>query len=263
MYVMFKHKLPVLAALLLGAAAPALAANESAGDCSFNATSSARNLCHDLAVMRDYALGLTSDTFVDTPPVSLNPIPRAEKETTAQRPLSLLPGGLAQSQESRAPQAAQDPVANSTDTRTARLPKITATRAITARAPQGPKDYKSIDVQGSSASLATTGLSADPIQPKAQAGAASQRRYVALGDFTTPGEAIAVAQKFNLWTPRIQHVYVNGRHYSRVLVGPFADRSIKSVQAHLDQHGFSTAWPLRATADATPDTLIARYPGDG
>ena len=72
-----------------------------------------------------------------------------------------------------------------------------------------------------------------------------------------------MAQKFNLWTPRIQHVYVNGRHYSRVLVGPFADRSIKSVQAHLDQHGFSAAWPLRATADATPETLIARYPGDG
>ncbi|TQV80822.1 SPOR domain-containing protein [Denitrobaculum tricleocarpae] len=268
---MLKHKLPVLAALLMGASLPALAANDAAGDCSFNATSTAQNLCHDQRVMRDYALGLTSDTFVDTPPVTLEPIPRKNGKGRSQGPLSLLPGGSPQAQGDRAPQttarrAASEPSAAgqpqaASVSRVARLPRVTDTRDVTARAPRGPDEFNSRVILDNSAKFSAPSAQPEGYQP--QAGAKSQRRYVALGDFTTPHEAIEVARKFNLWTPRIQHVYVNGRHFSRVLVGPFADRSIKSVQKHLDQHGFGAAWPLRATADATPDTLIARYPGDG
>lgn len=265
MYVMLKHKLPVLAALLLGASIPALAANESAGDCSFNATATAQNLCHDQAVMRDYALGLTSDTFVDTPPVSLE---QDNRPAQSSGPLSLLPGGAPQAQQQPRPQTtAQRPASPENSVQRARivakLPKVTGTLDVTARTPRGPRAFNSLESRNNSAPAALTQKTPGTFAPQAPTGSTPQRRYVALGDFATPNEAVEVARKFNLWTPRIQHVYVNGRHYSRVLVGPFADRSIKSVQKHLDQHGFSTAWPLRATADATPDTLIARYPGDG
>lgn len=265
MYVMLKHKLPVLAALLLGASVPALAASESAGDCSFNATSTAQNLCHDQAVMRDYALGLTSDTFVDTPPITLEP---GNTTPRSQGPLSLLPGGMPQALQQSTPQTTEKrsntPKNGAQQLRTtAKLPKVTGTLNVTARSPRGPIEFNSLKSEGNSVQASLTQKIPGAFEPQAPAGNTPQRRYVALGDFATPNEAIEVARKFNLWTPRIQHVYVNGRHYSRVLVGPFADRSIKSVQKHLDQHGFSTAWPLRATADATPDTLIARYPGDG
>lgn len=267
MYVMLKHKLPVLAALFLGASIPALAANESAGDCSFNATATAQNLCHDQAVMRDYALGLTSDTFVDTPPVSLD---GGNASPKGPGPLSLLPGGSTQAArqpEKTSGAKAQQPVAPKNEVKPSRvatkLPKVTGTLDVTARTPRGPDGFNSLATLDNTAQSSLAQKTPGAFRSHTPADDAPQRRYVALGDFATPNEATEVARKFNLWTPRIQHVYVNGRHFSRVLVGPFADRSIKSVQKHLDQHGFSTAWPLRATADATPDTLIARYPGDG
>ncbi len=209
--------------------------------------------------MRDYALGLTSETFVTTPPVSLEPNAEAKPENSAPRPLSLLSGDLLQSQE---PAAAPEPTSALEPTITRDLQKKRpnpASKVVVEkqRPSRGAKPQKS--------RVFSSFVRRGPIagEQKTITGADALRRYVALGDFAVPADATDVARAFDLWNPRIQHVYMRGRHYRRVLVGPFSDGEIKSVQQHLDQHGFSTAWPLRTTADATPETLIARYPGDG
>ncbi len=84
MYVTSKHKLPLLAALMISVATQAFAAGSEIADCSYDATATAENLCREQAIMRDYALGLTSETLVHTPPVSLGVTPpRAPRAATA------------------------------------------------------------------------------------------------------------------------------------------------------------------------------------
>lgn len=258
MYVTSKHKLPLLAALLIGVSAQAFAASSETADCSYDASAKAENLCRDQAIMRDYALGLTSETLVHTPPVSLGVTPpratggsaAAASKDQGQRPLSLLSGDLlGSSQDAPAPAAAPD------------SEPVTATlRKNQSPPPSQVAKSKVLKRQAFSTLIDNGGIRG---KQNIQTGAGAIRRYVALGDFAVPDDATEVAQAFDLWNPRIQHVYIRGRHYRRVLVGPFSDQEIKSVKLHLDQHGFGAAWPLRTTADATPETLIARYPGDG
>ncbi len=260
MYVTSKHKLPLLAALFFGVSAQAFAANGVSADCASHATAQAQKLCHDQAIMRDYALGLTSETLVDTPPVSLGVTPPRESRDAAaardksRRPLSLLSGGLLDGgTASQAPEVAQK-----------LPPKAEARPANTAKSQAKASKSQALStlIERRPAS-GLAGQDGTINKWSTLPGDGTLRRYVALGDFSVPDDATEVAQAFDLWNPRIQHVYIRGRHYRRVLVGPFSDREIKSVKLHLDQHGFSTAWPLRTTADATPETLIARYPGDG
>lgn len=256
MYVIFKYKLPLLAvAFSVGLASQVSAVTPSPDGCPSSANAQATALCRDRAVMRDYALGLTSEPLVRTPPVSLSAGAPAIGHVNSRAPLSLLSRGLLGALDPAAAQgsrfAAGSPASQTND--------ITgkATRAAGVASPRPSAQVIDLSL-------------ASPIPGKAAAAhgqrndtASALRRYVALGDFAVPSDAIETAQTFDLWHPRIQHVYINGRHYSRVLVGPFSDEEIEAVQKHLDGHGFSAAWPLRATADATPETLIARYPGDG
>lgn len=260
MYVTFKHNLPLLTALLIGVSAQAFAANSEPADCSYNATAKAENLCREQAIMRDYALGLTSETLVHTPPVSLGVTPpRTPSETAAAAqddptagPLSLLSGDLLGKNKDVAPAAT-----------VSKAPASGAKPRVTAAAPQFPAAKSQTVISKSQALSTLVDRNNAVYKPGALPGDGAIRRYVALGDFAAPDDATEVAQAFDLWNPRIQHVYIRGRHYRRVLVGPFSDQEIKSVKLHLDQHGFGAAWPLRTTADATPETLIARYPGDG
>lgn len=264
MYVTSKHKLPLLAALLLSVSAQAFAANSDPADCSYDATTKAENLCRDQAIMRDYALGLTSETLVHTPPVSLGVTPpRSLREAeTAQDekarddqaggPLSLLSGDLlGKGKDSSSPTAGS------------KAAPVSATARLNAKTPPSPVAKSRPGISKNQAFSTLIDGSSRLGKQTALPGTGAIRRYVALGDFAVPDDATEVAQAFDLWNPRIQHVYIRGRHYRRVLVGPFSDQEIKSVKLHLDQHGFGAAWPLRTTADATPETLIARYPGDG
>lgn len=78
----------------------------------------------------------------------------------------------------------------------------------------------------------------------AAAGGASY--YIAIGSYLRHDNALLVQRQRQSWHPQIRDAIVEGRHFYRLVVGPFAFKDLAAARTRMRKAGVVGEWPVRA-----------------
>ena len=82
---------------------------------------------------------------------------------------------------------------------------------------------------------------------KAEAIESGANYYISIGSYIRRKNAERVKQIRSAWKPQIHEADVEGRHYYRLVVGPFKGKDLASARARMRKAGIVGEWPIRTT----------------
>jgi len=106
-----------------------------------------------------------------------------------------------------------------------------------------PAEIPQTAAPAAAAQSVATDVMPETESPKVVAGASY---FIAIGSYLRRSNAELVMRQRQSWNPKIVDAMVEGRHYYRLLVGPFSFNDLAPARARMRQAGIVGEWPIRA-----------------